>query len=444
MRYALRSVEIALFIAGAFAAYALRRATTYEPAAEEVDALRGRMLAKLLERLGATFIKFGQIMSTRPDLLPPEYIAALSKLQDDVPAAPFEEVDRVLRAELTKEARDKIASIEATAVAAASVAQVHRAVLTDGRTVALKVQRRAARADVERDLQLLAWFAALLDRLPSVHLLSIPGAVERFSHAMHAQLDFGLEAENNRRFAANFGAIPGVVVPALCEELCTERVLAMEFVDGVRATDVEKVGGDRVRLARLGTEAVLRMVFIDGFVHADLHPGNMIFQDGRLVLIDLGLVAEIPRDMLRPWCQTFAALAAKDGREASRLFYVHAPTVDTADYAAYERDIVDFFRVLYDKKLGEVEVSAVIGGAMDILRRHRVQIEPMFTVVNIALLVAEGVGKQLDPTLDLVALAIPYLGQALATAPAGRAPRRALPIERQSPSRGSDLFARAS
>jgi ubiquinone biosynthesis protein len=429
MRYALRSIEIALFVAAALVSYGARRVVRFEPERAEVDSLRGRALARLLERLGATFIKFGQIMSSRPDLLPAEYIDALAKLQDDVPAAPFGEVDAVIRADLSDEARDLIASIEERAVAAASVAQVHRAVLKDGRTVALKVQRRGAHADVERDLTLLGFMAALCDRIPSVRLLSLPGAVARFSVAMHAQLDFGLEAENNRRFAAAFAHTAGVAVPSLCDELCTRRVLAMEFVEGVRATDAEHVGGDRAELARLGTEAVLRMVFLDGFVHADLHPGNMMFaSDGRLVLLDLGLVAEIPRDMLRPWCETFAALAHRDGRAASRLFYVHAPSVDTEDYAAFERDIIAFFDSFYDKRLGDVEVSFVIGGAMDVLRRHRVQIEPTFTVVNIALLVAEGVGKQLDPSLDLVAMAIPYLAQALTTAPEGRAPRRAIPI----------------
>ncbi|MFW5921070.1 MAG: ABC1 kinase family protein, partial [Polyangiales bacterium] len=229
----------------------------------------------------------------------------------------------------------------------------------------------------------------------------------------------------NRRFAHNFADVEGVDVPALYDELCTRRVLTMELVEGVRATEPEKVGGDPKKLALRGLDAILRMVFQHGFVHADLHPGNIILtRDDRVVLIDLGLVAEIPDDMKRPWVETFMALASQDGAAAARLFYVYAPRVGTKDYAAYERDVVAYFQEIAGKTLGEVETSAVIGGVMAILRRHQVQIDPVFTVVNIAMLVAEGLGKQLDPSLDVVQLAVPYLTEAMATAPTGRGPRR--------------------
>ncbi len=409
--------------------YLWRRAWAGRLGPEQVELLRGEALARLLQKLGATFIKFGQILSTRPDLLGPGFIEPLARLQDAVPPAPFPAVRRVLDDEVgADKERELIAEIDETPVAAASVAQVHRARLRTGRVVALKVQRPDAQRQIERDLSILSFWARLLDRFETVRMLSLPGAVERFGEALHGQLDFCREAENNRRFAKSFAEVENVGVPALIDELCTRRVLCMEFVDGVKATEPEKVGGDRAKLARLGGEAVLKMIFTDGFVHADLHPGNIILTpDDRVVLIDLGMVSEIPSDLLRPWVETFVALSQQNGAECARLFYIYAPTVSGTDYRAFERDVVGFLGGLYDKKLGEVEVSRAVSGMMNILRRHRVQIDPSFTVVNIALLVAEGLGKQLDPSIDLVPLAMPYLSQAMLTAPPGRAPFREVP-----------------
>lgn len=421
-----RTVAVLLATLVALLHYTWLRLGSEELDADGLDRLRGRVLARLLERLGATFVKLGQILGTRPDLLSPGYIAALTRLHDDVPPASFADVERVLAEDLTPEARARIAHIDVEPLAAASVAQVHRAVLDDGEEIALKLQRLAAPAAIDRDLAILAVCARLLDRIPALEMLSLPGAVERFDHALRGQLDFRVEAENNRRFSANFAHIEGISFPRLVPGLCTQRVLAMELIHGVKGTENYKLGGDRARLARLGGEVVLEMVFVHGFVHADMHPGNVFYTDDGIVLIDLGMVAEIPRELQRPWAETFLALAMQNATELARLFYGHAPVVFTTDYPAFERDVQAHFEKLYGKMLGEVEISEAVGGIMNILRKHRVQVEPVFTVVHVALLVAEGLGKQLDPTLDVVQQAIPYLQRALLEGPPGR-PMRRLP-----------------
>ncbi len=422
---AARSLVVVFVLCSALLAYIFARGTGRGRDVASRDALRGQVLARALERLGATFVKLGQIVATRPDVVPPGITTALSRLHDAVPPAPFEEVEQVLAQELPPERRAKLRSIDPVPVAAASVAQVHRGVLDDGRAVAIKVQRLRAEAQIERDLAVFTVGARLLDRLPKMKWVSLPGAVERFAAALRAQLDFEHEARNNRRLAKNFAGDARVRVPDLHDTLCTRRVLTMEFIDGVKPTEVTE---GRKELALAGLRCIAQMVFLDGFVHADMHPGNLLLsRDGHVVLIDPGLVAEIPEGMRKAWVETFVNVAACDGVKAAQGFYEYAPAVGDTDYAAFEADVVAHLDALKGRPLAELEVTGAVGGAMAILRRHHVQVDPSFTVVQLAMLVAEGVGKQLDPALDVLACVAPYLAQASAMWTTGVEPRRRAP-----------------
>lgn len=366
--------------------------------------------AALLIALGATFVKVGQIMSTRPDLFPPHVIKALTRLQDNVGAFAFRHVERTLVEEFGKPASELFATFDPAPVASASVAQVHRATLHSGESVAVKVRRPGLDDIVRFDLAVMKLFARLSALVPSIRLLAPVESVMEFGRAIHAQIDLRIEAENNRRFTVAFAADPDVKFPPLHRDLCSRRVLTMGFVEGLKVLDAPAKGGaDPTRLAKIGFRTLLKMVFDDGFVHADLHPGNiLVATNGTVVILDLGLTAELDEAARRAFAQFFAGWAGGDGTVMARLMSELSPSSKVKDYPVYEREVTEFVKRYHGKPLGEVQVSTVAFDMMNILRRHRVRVNPIYTMANVAIAVTEGIGKQLDPSLDLVQEALPF------------------------------------
>ncbi len=373
------------------------------------QALFAESVLSLFRRLGATFIKVGQIMSTRPDLLPPHVIVALSRLQDDVGPFPYSQVERTIHEDFGQPVSTLFREFSPVPIASASVAQVHRARLADGQVVAVKVRRPDIEELCAFDLSVMSFYARLLELLPSLRTLAPLESVEQFGRAIAMQLDFTIEAENNRRFTRNFAAEPQVIVPKLFDPLCSRRVLTMDFIEGKKILDTGGSQPERRALGELGFRIMLKMIFADGFVHADLHPGNLLVtQDGQVALLDLGLVAEMDDTHRLAFARYFAAWARGDGHTMAEIMVTHSPSPYVRDRAGFEQAIQGFVDRLHGKRLGEVEVAKVVYEMLQILRRYRVRVNATFTMVNIAIAVTEGIGKQLDPSLDLMNEAMPF------------------------------------
>jgi ubiquinone biosynthesis protein len=375
----------------------------------------GRAQVALCHRLGATFIKVGQIASTRADLLPRELVEELATLRDQVPPFPFEAARRVIEGSLGRPLEALFAQFEPVPVAAASVAQVHRATLAQGGVVAVKVRRPDIAQKVALDRSILLALARTAERLvPSLRLVSLAEAVATFCAAVEHQIDLRNEADHNRRFRHDFRAEPELHFPALHDALCSDQVLTMEFVDALDEAELLRRGVDVERVVRTGMRCVCRMIFSHGFVHADLHPGNMRFEPGgRIVLFDLGLVGELSDEDRITNARLLFAFATGDGKTVARLFYESSPHTATPDYARYEQEIAAFVERLRLQGLGNVQLALEIGRIFDILRRHRIQARAHMTMVNLALATAEGLGKRLAPDLSLATEALPYLAEAL-------------------------------
>jgi ubiquinone biosynthesis protein len=414
VRFGLRALAIfslVLFALARFYVGWVLLLIAFQPKARRQDWFASTVVG-LFRALGATFVKVGQIMSTRPDLFPPHLIRALETLQDNVGPFAWENVQETFVEDLGKLPEELFAEISPVPIASASVAQVHKARLKDGRVVAVKVRRPKLDELVAFDLKVMRGFARAMSLVPSIGLLAPVESVEEFGRGISMQLDFTIEARNNRKFTENFKDDRDVIFPALIDGLCSRRVLTMEFIDGTKILNFRQTPSDPKRLAQIGFRVMLKMVFADGFVHADLHPGNIfITRDDRVAILDLGLVGELDGRHREGFARYFAAWAQGDGKTMAALMAELSPGRKIPDYAGFEAAVVAFVQKYFGKRLGEVQVSLVFMDMMNILRKFRVRANPTFTLVNIAIAVTEGIGKQLDPDVDLMATALPFFAR---------------------------------
>lgn len=374
-----------------------------------------------IEELGPTFIKLGQILSTRSDLVPADVLAELQLLQDTVPPMAWEDVEAQIREQLDDDVDTLFEQFDREPLACASIAQVHRAVLrSSGTPVVVKVQRRSISAAIESDLNILHFLARRAEAaVPELQLMDPVGIVREFDKALRKELDFRNEAFNLRKFAANFAGFEGLVVPKVFDEVSTSRVLVMEFISGVKITTAPRVlSVDPYVVAPRMLRALFKMIFQDGFFHGDLHPGNILIQqDGTIGLIDFGLVGRLTESQRDRILDIIVSMVREDYESLARVFFdvgVKLPGV-RYDYPAFEADVIEVMqRHLEGRTLNEIDVGGYFADLVAGAIRHRIKMPPTYTMVFKALMTVEGIGKTLAPDLNLLEEARPFATEMLA------------------------------
>jgi ubiquinone biosynthesis protein len=387
---------------------------------------RARRLREALEELGPTFAKLGQILSTRPDLLPPEAVAELAALQDRVTPLGEAEVVGVMEQELGVPWEDVFARIEPEPLAAGTIGQVHRATLEDGERVVVKVQRPTAKDDIFRDLSLLELFAektAGRDALRRV--VDIPAVIEHLSESLRRELDFKLEAENVERVRATLSDFPRLGAPRVHEGLTTSRLLVLEEIPGVPVREMPS-GPERHEVARQLLEFYYRQILVDGFFHADPHPGNMLWSDGRVHFIDFGMVGELTPEMRGHLLLLLLAFWQEDVPFLTEVVLIMAgPEAEGADASGLEADLGELLRRYRHTSLGEIQLGPLLQEIAQAATNRGVRLPASLVLTGKALAQMQLTATQLDPDLDPFSVVGRFLIKNLLTrAQAGIEPKR--------------------
>lgn len=375
------------------------------PSDAEAVPPKAEELARDLEKLGPTFIKLGQLLSTRADLLPVAYIDALARLQDDVEPFSFADVERIVTEELGARISKAFAEFDAAPLAAASLGQVHRAVLRDGRVVAVKVQRPGVREQIIDDLDAFTEIAQLLDRhLEAGRLYQFEKMVEEFRKTILRELDYRREAQNLVTLSENLAEFDRIVVPSPILDFTTGRILTMDFVFGQKITalsPLEKIDIDGARLADELHRAYLKQILIDGFFHADPHPGNVFLtDDGRVALIDLGMVGWISSAMQENLLKLLLAISEGKGEEAAERASEIGEKLETFDEAEFRRRVVELVGEYQNARLEQIQVGKVVMEVSQVSGAAGMRLPPELTMLGKTLLHLDEIGRTLDPTFD--------------------------------------------
>jgi ubiquinone biosynthesis protein len=371
----------------------------------------------VLQDLGPSFIKLGQILSTRKDVLPDSLILELQKLQDNVPAVPFADIKAVVEASLGASIADVYESFDETPLASASIGQVHRAVLAtaDGKVdVVVKVQRPGVGSTVARDLEILHLLAAALERtVPETRIYSPVGLVQQFDQSITSELNFIIEADNADRFARNFKGHTRVHFPAVYRQASAKQVLTEEFLNGKKIERAVADGASGPGLAREAVGVIVKMVFEDGFFHADPHPGNIIIlgtpEDPVFGLIDVGMVGRLSPELRDLTLDLLVAAVRKDSYAVADALYAIGRPTRKVDMRAYRGEASLLAEKYLGRPLKEIEMSSLIFDLIKTALKYGIEIPTDFMLVGKALVAIDGIGKTVDPDLDVYGTASPAL-----------------------------------
>lgn len=382
---------------------------------EKIEALtRAERVRMALEELGPTFVKMGQFLSTRPDLLPIEFIKELEKLQDHVPPVEFAEVEEIIEGELGTPLRDVFHDFHETPLASASIGQVHFARLLDGDEVVVKIQRPHVRKTIEVDLEIMLHIATLMERhLRAAEVHRPTRLVEEFARTIEKELDYTFEAAHVERFAMQFMGDRTIYVPKIYRETTTRRVLTMEYVSGVKASDIEKLqqeGLDTHEIARRGFDLILKQIFVHGFFHADPHPGNIfVLPNNVICYLDFGMMGRISRKSREKFADLVMSIVRRDEVKATDAFLRLTTRTDEPDRDRLERDMADFIDRHFYRPLKDLDLMKILHQLLEIASRHKLIIPPDLFLMIKALGNAEGLGRKLDPNFDATSQAAPFI-----------------------------------
>lgn len=382
---------------------------------EQIDKLsRPERLRMSLEELGPTFIKFGQVLSTRSDFIPPEYLFELAKLQDDVPPFSYEDVESIFLAEMGHKPEELFSEFKRAPVAAASIGQVHEGVLRDGDKVVVKVQRPEIEKIIAVDLEILAHIAALMEKyLEELQGHRPTSIVEEFARTISKEIDYSVEIGNIERFAKQFERNKTIYVPKVYRDLSCERILTMENIQGVKASDVDqlrKQGADLPLVAERGTNLIMEQIFVHGFFHADPHPGNIfILPDNLICFLDFGMMGRLSRQNRDDFTDLVLYIVARNERKVMESVLKLTNHYEDINRDALSRDLSEMLdRYLY-LPLKELEAGKILQDLLELVSRHQIFFKPNFYLMMKAITTVEGVGCILDPDLELLKLAQPFM-----------------------------------
>ncbi len=382
---------------------------------EKIERLsRAERLRMALEELGPTFIKMGQILSTRPDLLPVEFIRELAKLQDNVPPFEFDQAKKIIETELGAPLEDIFKDFDETPVASASLGQVHEARLAEDEEVVVKVQRPGIRKTIEVDMEIMLHLATLMERhLEGWDLHRPTKVVEEFARTLEKEMDYTAEASHMQTFAKHFEGEHTVYVPKVYRELTTDRVLTMEKIVGIKISRIdllEKGGFDKEKIAARGADLIMTQIFVHGFFHADPHPGNIfILPDNVICYLDFGMMGRIGRQTREDFADLIMSVARQDESSAVNVLLKLTIWDDEPERGLLERDVAEFMDQHFNRPLKELELGKLLHQLLDIASKHRMRLEPDLFLMIKALSTVEALGKDLDPDFDITSSATPFI-----------------------------------
>jgi ubiquinone biosynthesis protein len=383
------------------------------------DTGSGALNARLmLEELGPTYIKLGQILSMRQDLIPPEYSKEFSRLQDDVQPFGIEEVEKLIKEELGAGIDDLFADFEDLPIAAASIGQVHRAKLKSGDEVVVKVQRPGIRKTIEADLDIMYSIAAFAEEhLPEAKLYRPVEIVGEFERSIKAELDYAQEGRNADHFFRNFRDHPRIYIPRVYWDYTSAKILTLEYIDGVKSSsfdELERMGADRADIAIEVLKAFMKQIYEDGFFHADLHPGNVfIMKDGRIALLDFGMAGFLSADMRNLLIDDLIAITRGDTLLYVELLRDLGSIDDDADITSLKMDIDNLLYKYYGRPLSQLNTAQILEEMINLLRKYQVRIPSNIALLSKGAMTAESFGSIMDPHINLTVIAEPFAKKAI-------------------------------